>query len=350
MSKALWSGEQYRLAAQAFFRGAEASVWREIFRSVSTEDRDLFIEDGYTRAISERAAVEANEWLSKLLSTAEVAEERLTLLEPFVQMGVVAQDVFGRLPTDYVPESLIIAWRKLKDPSWREGISCTTGWTDEQVRCRLDSTRKIVDWENTTGVARVWWQKFEDVNQKRLALVLRLVEELALRRATITEFYSTYTESNTDNILANLFYMDYKRCKEKAVKDGLVAGSGGVELGCVIPELCELESNAGEYVSLTQVDKPEIMVDQDVQVLESMKERVGWFVANSEARRWWDCLVETYRNKLVLVVRLCQELATRKSSIDDFFLACKKTNSASVMANLQFMDYSRLKEEADRKK
>src|SRR5262249_15323910 len=78
------------------------------------------------------------------------------------------------------------------------GITNTKGWTDDQVRTKLEEVKKTLDWDNTTGSARKWWEAFENENKHRLALVLRLAEELANRKATITEFFLAYVYSNTD--------------------------------------------------------------------------------------------------------------------------------------------------------
>lgn len=98
------------------------------------------------------------------------------------------------------------------------GISNTKGWTEEQVTTKLEETKKGLDWENTTGSARKWWEAFETENKHRNALVLRLAEELANRKATITEFFLAYVYSNTDNIQANLHYLDYTRLKKEEEK------------------------------------------------------------------------------------------------------------------------------------
>ncbi len=98
------------------------------------------------------------------------------------------------------------------------GISNTKGWTDEQVIAKLNETKKGLDWDNTTGSARKWWEAFENENKTRNALVLRLAEELAVRKATITEFFLAYVYSNTDNIQANLHYLDYTRLKKEEEK------------------------------------------------------------------------------------------------------------------------------------
>ncbi len=95
------------------------------------------------------------------------------------------------------------------------GITDTRGWTEEQVLTKLNETKSKLDWDNTTGSARKWWEAFENENKHRNALVLRLAEELATRKATITEFFLAYVYSNTDNIQANLCYLDYTRLKKE---------------------------------------------------------------------------------------------------------------------------------------
>jgi type IV secretory pathway TraG/TraD family ATPase VirD4 len=98
------------------------------------------------------------------------------------------------------------------------GITNTKGWTDDQVSQKLEEVKKTLDWDNTTGSARKWWEAFESENKTRMPLVLRLAEELQVRKATITEFFLAYVYSNTDNIQANLSYLDYTRLKKEEEK------------------------------------------------------------------------------------------------------------------------------------
>ncbi len=96
------------------------------------------------------------------------------------------------------------------------GITDTRGWTDDQIWDRIEELKaEQLDWDNTTGTARKWWTIFEKENRHRSALVLRVVEELAKRNATIGQFFLAYVYSNTDNILANLHYLDYMRLKQE---------------------------------------------------------------------------------------------------------------------------------------
>lgn len=119
------------------------------------------------------------------------------------------------------------------------GITNTKGWSEEQLLKKLEEVKKTLDWDNTTGSARKWWEAFENENKTRTALVLRLAEELQVRKATITEFFLAYVYSNTDNIQANLSYLDYTRLKkeeerkkkEAAAKAMQASGSAGAPAG-----------------------------------------------------------------------------------------------------------------------
>lgn len=98
-------------------------------------------------------------------------------------------------------------------------ITNTAGWSNEAAKRRLEQIRSLIDWDNTTGSARKWWEAFESENRHRPHLVLRLAEELWIRSATITEFFLSYVYSNTDNIQANLHYLDYTKLKKQEEKE-----------------------------------------------------------------------------------------------------------------------------------
>jgi hypothetical protein len=96
-------------------------------------------------------------------------------------------------------------------PNW---ITNTAGWKKSQLAELLERVKKNLAWDTTTGSAAKWWTAFENENRERLALVVRLAEELQHRKATITDFFMAAAYSNTDNILANLHYLDYQTLKK----------------------------------------------------------------------------------------------------------------------------------------
>jgi type IV secretory pathway TraG/TraD family ATPase VirD4 len=108
------------------------------------------------------------------------------------------------------------------------GITNTAGWTEQQVLSKLEEVKKNLKWDETTGSARKWWEAFENENRVRMPLVLRLAEELQVRNATITEFFLAYVYSNTDNIQANLSYLDYTRLKKEEEKKKKEAAASAV--------------------------------------------------------------------------------------------------------------------------
>ena len=96
-----------------------------------------------------------------------------------------------------------------------EGVTDTREWTEDRFRKEIESLRDKLDWKKTTGSARKWWLSFENENKGKLPVVHLLCKELFKRKASITEFFLAYVYSNTDNIQANLHYLDYTRLKKK---------------------------------------------------------------------------------------------------------------------------------------
>jgi ATP-dependent Clp protease ATP-binding subunit ClpX len=133
----------------------------------------------------------------------------------------------------------------------KPGISITHDWSETRLRERLQVVREKLDWANTTGSARKWWEAFEQENRTRLGLVVRLTEELLLRKATITEFFLAYVYSNTDNIQANLHYLDYTRLKKEEERKKRQAVQGAQPACSGLPrfrtgEVCPANA-AGRY-------------------------------------------------------------------------------------------------------
>ncbi|WP_158633466.1 type IV secretion system DNA-binding domain-containing protein [Tautonia sociabilis] len=91
----------------------------------------------------------------------------------------------------------------------------TTSMTTEQGSARLRDVKETIGWANTSGNARKWWEALESQNRHRPGLVLRLAEELAGRKSTITEFFLAYVDSRTNNLQANLHYLDFMRLKRE---------------------------------------------------------------------------------------------------------------------------------------
>lgn len=97
----------------------------------------------------------------------------------------------------------------------------TSGASSTEIRELLEQAKKKLDWDNTTGVAREWWEAFETQNAENLATVLMLTLELLARQATITEFFLAYVYSDVDSVEENLKYLDQMREQKKVEEQQL---------------------------------------------------------------------------------------------------------------------------------
>jgi large subunit ribosomal protein L7/L12 len=152
----------------------------------------------------------------------------------------------------------------------RSGFSDTRGWSESRIREKLDEVLKQLEWQTTSGSARKWWLAFEQENANRMALVLRLAEELAQRKATITEFFLAYGYSNTDNIQANLCYLDYTRLKKSEEKKQRESANrtADVTSSNELPKLSPAET-ADFHVTLQSYG------DNKLQVIKVVKQMTG---------------------------------------------------------------------------
>ncbi|MEZ5963198.1 MAG: DUF4062 domain-containing protein [Planctomycetota bacterium] len=100
-------------------------------------------------------------------------------------------------------------------------VEDTIAWDNRTATSGADLDSEIadlrgkLDWANTTGSARQWWEAFEAENGHRKTLVVRLMFALRHLQSSITEFFLSYVYSNTDNIAANLHYLRYRQIKTK---------------------------------------------------------------------------------------------------------------------------------------
>ncbi len=127
------------------------------------------------------------------------------------------REALSRLPPP--PRRHTLPEKVGEDSATGTGLTDTRGWSDQELEIALETIKESsLGWKEVTGSARKWWEDFEKANETRPALVYRLAEELRNRKASITEFFMAYLYSNTDNIQANLHYLDYKRLKDGADK------------------------------------------------------------------------------------------------------------------------------------
>lgn len=151
------------------------------------------------------------------------------------------------------------------------GQEATGGGSSPEIRELLEQAKKKLDWENTTGVAREWWEAFERQNAENLATVLMLCQELLIRQATITEFFLAYVYSDVDSVEENLRYLDAMReQRKKAEEEAPQEESSG-----------DAQSELGEPASV--MEEPLSFVEEDVQP-EDSEQTLGQKMADITSR------------------------------------------------------------------
>lgn len=227
----------------------------------------------------------------------------------------------------------------------------TAGWEPDRIRQQYEMTRTRLDWERTPEGSRKWWEAFEQENATRAALVLHLAEELAFRRATIHEFYQAYINSRTDSILGSLSFLDYSRLKSAVERQRKATrltsgvdrpqgkapdfqGPNDVPIPASLAPLSDMAGWPGERVR---------------QRLDSLKPSIAYPEATDSARRWWDGLETKHANELDAIVHLAEELTYRRATLKEYFLAYVYSKVDHLRAILCFLDYTRAKNEQERK-
>src|SRR5262249_55699856 len=210
------------------------------------------------------------------------------------------------------------------------GITNTEGWTEEQVRGRLEEVKAQLDWGNPEANARQWWDAFEGESRRHLAFVLRLAEELANRKTAVTGLIEAYERSNTNNIQAVLHYLDYSLMKQAEAGETEQTGRYGEWWMKPAPGMTRVKG------------WPE---DQIRQLLEKVKAKIGWQNTGDPDQRWWQEFEQENRHRLPLVLRLAEELAERRSTIAEFYRSMSLSEVKDIRANLHYLDYNRLTKE-----
>ncbi|MDX2033153.1 MAG: formylglycine-generating enzyme family protein [Blastocatellia bacterium] len=321
MSADHWTERERRAAIRAFLDSEAGKEIAAVFRGVrSPEDRAVFLRDAERRLRT--ATPEARAWWDSLRELLRRnPDEDLALHEPLAQRAVALDEVFDSLPPDFEPDALLQAFSVAGhvQAGWLvRGISNTSGWPDERIRERFAALRPRLRSEEASGDARNWWAAFETENESRPAVLLRLAEELLLRRATIDAFFAARREARTENLQAALHFLDYLRLRDADEEpDWWLKTAPG------IPRIRGWSENRIK----TRLD--ELMVS------------LGWEAAPQEARVHWAKLIQDTLDRPALLLRLAEELANRKATIADLHRSAERAATRNLRAALHFLDYLR---------
>lgn len=73
--------------------------------------------------------------------------------------------------------------------------------------------------ESASSAAKSWWAAFRASNTEDMQVVHLLGKVLALREASTDPFFDAHLDSDTENLQANLHYLDTMLAKQAADED-----------------------------------------------------------------------------------------------------------------------------------
>jgi|GEM_PF-250288 len=203
----------------------------------------------------------------------------------------------------------------------------TKVWSEQEVRQRYEIVKEKIGFKESKENAQKWWTAFERENSKRPKLLLHLAEELLSRKATIEQFFMAYVYSNTDNIQANLHFLDYT-----ILKNGRGAGKTDTQRDSGTSSIRD-----SEIISISDTTG---WSEQKInERYEYVKGKAGYSELTGSPRKWWDAFEAENKEQKPKILRLAEELVSRKATIEKYFLAYVYSNTDNIQANLHYLNY-----------
>ncbi len=308
-----WTESQSLEALDAYLNSDEGQRFFALFSDEKVMSLDVFKRDAARRIGSDDAGVTA--WWAALTAPIQNDDPRfLSIVEAFAQRGKDIEEVFYSLPDEYDPMALNQALDfESGSQTARVGISNTTEWTRDQYHARLDELCSQLGLAQASPDIQHWWNNIKDRNESPAPL-LRLAEELAIRKSSLSEFYQVRQITQSENIMANLAYLDYSRLK----------GIG--------------QNDKWWKMAATGMTRIKGWTDDQIKTrLIEVKQKLRLAQCADIARQWWDQVEQ--ENSLPSVLRLAEELSKRHANLTQFYQAWQDAQTNNFQAALYYFDY-----------
>ena len=79
-----------------------------------------------------------------------------------------------------------------------------------------ESLKILIGWNSAKCSTQKWLKDLEDTNIGRPQVLLKLVQDIAVRGATIEDFWISYLHAGTTDIAALFLFLDFTRLKNQA--------------------------------------------------------------------------------------------------------------------------------------
>lgn len=300
--------------------------------------------DDHKRRIAVDADPHAKRWWDQL-EQRRPPEEMLILAECVLRMPAELSEVVQEISLGtnmglaYAFDALLM--RRAIEHFESRSISKTEGWNSVEILLRLQDVKFQLGWSAAGSDAREFWDRLERENEHRLARVLRLAEELARRQSSIEEYHKAYLLSHTDDIQANLAYLDYERHRTEPWD---AAGPW--------PDDSAGQRWAYETVRPEFTDVDALSADQISGRLEILLRRIGRRDLDEEHEEWWLALEQ--RVAPAVLLRLGEEIDERRLQLDQRVPILNHLRTAQIdgdtenmVAALAYLDFTILKRAKD---
>lgn len=320
-----WTNNERYDAIEAYLESDEARRYKEVFsgETFKEQDRELFLRDAERRR--QFAGEEAGQWWESMIAMLKDSpNDQLALAEILAQNGLDVEDLYRCLPETFGPDALTLAVnqaRNLEVGGLTPGITNTAAMTEDQILLRLEEVKDRLKFSEADDRTRRRWEEIERESRRMPANALRLAEELANRNVTLAEFFQAFDAAGTDNIQAILHYLDYSRLKRD-----------GEQSGWWLKPAQGMTRSRGWSVEQIQGR------------LGQVKEKLNWEGTDDAVKIWWLSIEQENSERPSYVLRLAEEIAYRKATLNDFYRAVSLAGTINLQADLHYLDYLRLKE------
>ncbi|MES9833844.1 MAG: FHIPEP family type III secretion protein [Candidatus Thiodiazotropha sp. DIVDIV] len=209
-------------------------------------------------------------------------------------------------------------------------LSKTEGWSEVEILLRLQDVKLRLGWVDTSAEAKKFWERLELENDHRRGRVLALTEELARRHASIESYFQAYVASSTENIQANLSYVDYLGHYNKPWDDANPW-----------PATEATERWAYETLRPKYMDTDGLSNTQIEGQAQIFLEHLGWDRVNDSDKTWWKTLTKDMLPSARL--RLLEELDVRFATLGQLRRAFVDGDTSNHIAALAYLDFTILK-------
>ena len=248
------------------------------------------------------------------------------------------QTPLSAVPSELLPSLMLLtekAWgwiqNKLTSPIHFEAREGMGKLDNERAFECIEERQALIIPEDCGKSARKWWDAFLRENSERPLLALRLTEEIISRDSDIQEFFLAYVYSNTDNIQANLHFLDFRRIIQSLKK--------GVKKSDI-----QIKHRSSSIDKSSKDWAPEFADGEIVPANPELRSWIRYGTSSEEAKRWWHLIELREQDAPEDLAKLSLFARSKSIFLDDLFLYSAMADTDDISALTKYIEYQLLLE------